>query len=412
VTGTGRRNESRLPAPEVELALLLIGTRRRRERAAGRIAELAARVDQDALAAVLTEQRVLVLAGTRLVETHPVAVTTLFRQRLDGATTVARARALGFSAVTGSIVEALERASIQAVALKGPALAGELYGDEALRDYADVDILVALADLDRAAAVTRALGWTEADPSAGKLPRLHRLLHHPDGCLPVVELHWRIHWYEARFAQVLLDRSRVCDGLRQLHYLDQLAALLLFYARDGFAGLRYAADIAAWWDRHGSPAVPARLEGLMAEHPALAAPWCAALVAAVGVGGLPDEAALAGCRARSRRSQIAARLANWDLNGDADQIQANIALMDGLLAPQRGLGAFLRRQLFWPPGSAATSASLAPEARAHALALGGVHATKMVVRYLLAIWHLRCGRSWSPLPPSVTARSNATGRDP
>jgi Uncharacterised nucleotidyltransferase len=367
------------PTPDAELALLLVGTARRRERAADRIGRLAAAVDQDALAAVLTAHRVLPLAGTRLVEAEPAAVTGAFRRRVQTAHARARMRAMGFSAATGGIVAAFDGAGIEAVPLKGPALAGELYGDEALREYADIDILVAAEHLDRAAAVARALGWSREDPIAAGLPRLHRRLQHPDASLPAVELHWRIHWYEARFARALLERSRVRDGLRRLDRLDQLAALLLFYARDGFAGLRYAADIAAWWDCYGSPAVSPALERLMAEYPALAEPWRAGLTAAVSVAGLPAEVAPEACRPRARRSRLATRLANWDLSGDPDQIYANVALIDGLLAPRRGLTAFMRRQL---------------------LGLGGAHAAKMLVRSLIALWRLRGHRRWSP-PPAV-----------
>lgn len=386
MTVTHRRNERSLVAPEAELALLLIGTRHRRERLARRITELAVTVDQDALAAVLTEQRVFLLGATRLVQSDPDAVGTRFRRRLDRALVLARARARGFGTVTSGVVDALERAGIPAVALKGSALAGRLYGDEALREYADVDVLVARTDLARAASVVRALGWVEV-PSA-ELPRLHRLLYHPGAPLPVVELHWRIHWYEARFAEALLDRSRMRDGVRHLDDLDELAALLLFYARDGLAGLRYAADVAAWWDRHGSPSVPARLEGLMAEHSELAEPWRAALLAAVAVGGLPDDAAPPRCRPRSRRGGLALRLANWELSGDPDQVDANAALMDGLLAPRPAFRAFLRRQLLPPPTALPTSR-------------GGRHAAKLLLRFILALWRLRRGRRWSELPASV-----------
>ena len=52
--------------PEAELALLLAGTRHRREAAAGRIRVLAAAMDEFAFAAVLADQRMLLLAGTRL----------------------------------------------------------------------------------------------------------------------------------------------------------------------------------------------------------------------------------------------------------------------------------------------------------------------------------------------------------
>jgi hypothetical protein len=399
VTVTHRRNERSLVAPEAELALLLIGTRHRRERLAGRITELAVTVDQDALAAVLTEQRVFLLGATRLVQSEPDAVGTRFRRRLDRAVPIARARARGFGTVTSGVVDALERAGIPAVALKGSVLAGRLYSDEALREYADVDVLVARSELARATSVVRGLGWVEA-PSA-ELPRLHRLLYHPGASLPVVELHWRIHWYEARFAEALLDRSRMRDGVRQLDDLDELAALLLFYARDGLAGLRYAADVAAWWDRHGSPTVSARLEGLMAEHPELAEPWRAALLAAMAIGGLPDDAAPPSCRPRSRRGGLAVRLANWDLSGEPDQVNANVAFMDGLLAPRPVLRAFLRRQLL--PASTALPTPRGPEPAADSRHRdrGGRHAAKLLLRFILALWRLRRGRRWSALPASV-----------
>jgi hypothetical protein len=53
------------------------------------------------------------------------------------------------------------------------------------------------------------------------------------------------------FSAAVLERSLLVDGMRRLEPVEQLAALLLFYARDGFLGLRFVADIAAWWDRHG-----------------------------------------------------------------------------------------------------------------------------------------------------------------
>ena len=199
-------------------------------------------------------------------------------------------------------------------------------------------------------AVVRALGWTHAERGDVEPPWLHRTMRHPGASLPQVELHWRIHWYETQFA-ALLERARVIDGLRRLDRIDQLAALLLFYARDGFTGLRLPADIAAWWDRHGSPAVPAGLQRLMAQHPALAEPWRAALAAALRVAGLPGEVALPGCLPQARRSEFAVRLTNWDVHGETDQIRANVGLIDGLLAPRGGLPDYLGRQLFPPLGA-------------------------------------------------------------
>ena len=54
---------------------------------------------------------------------------------------------------------ALERAGIDAVVLKGLALVARVYGDLGVRPMADVDLLVAPADLDRTAAIAADLGW-------------------------------------------------------------------------------------------------------------------------------------------------------------------------------------------------------------------------------------------------------------
>ena len=366
-----------------------MGTRQRREGAADRIAALATRVDQSALADDLIRQRVFPLAGSRLVEISPAAVTVASRQRLEEALNKARMRAMAFSALTTRLVQTLERADIAAVPLKGPIWAAELHGDEALRDYEDIDVLVAQQDLDESAEIIRSLGWTESAASGGRLERLHRILRDPRGTLPEVELHWRVHWYETEFATALLERSRVIDGLRRLDPVDQLAALLLFYARDGFAGLRLAGDIAAWWDQHGSPEVPVALEGLMAQHRALAEPLRAALTAAASVVGLPVEASRHGCRPGSRRSALTVRLSNWDLRGDIDQIYANVSLIDGLLTSRDGLSDFVRRQLFWQTRSSAREIGPRKMDR-------GVHVGKLLIRFVIAFWGLRRGRWWSP----------------
>ena len=63
-----------------------------------------------------------------------------------------------------------------------------------------------------------------------------RLLH--DAGLPDIELHWRVHWYEAEFGALALARAESGpDGVRRLRTEDDLAALMLYQARDGFAGL-------------------------------------------------------------------------------------------------------------------------------------------------------------------------------
>ncbi len=102
------------------------------------------------------------------------------------------------------------------------------------------------------------------------LPLLHFVLTHERGELPPVELHWRVHWYERAFARERpLPPSAVAGDWRPAP-ADELAALLLFYASDGFVGLRLASDLGAWWDAYGAELRADGLEELLRSYPALA----------------------------------------------------------------------------------------------------------------------------------------------
>jgi len=353
-----------------------------------------------------------VLFGSRLVEAVPTALSPDFHARLADAYDSARTGSLLYATAGRHLIDELERAGIPAVELKGAALAAELHGDEALRTSDDVDVLVPVSALDRAGAIARALGW-EAPPAAvdGALPDLHLWLAHVDGALPVVELHWRIHWYETAFADAALGRSRVVDGARRFEPVDQLAALLLFYARDGFTGLRLVADIAAWWDRYGDIAVPReRLERVIDQHPPLAEVWRASLVAVAPLAGLPAHALPGSVCRRGRRAALAGRLRNWDLRGDIDQIKANVTLVDGLLTPRHDVRAFVRRHLLVPTSFLTQVYGVAPQASLRVALWRAWHLTKTCLRYALGLWGVRGGRYWSPIPAAL-GTPDARGAD-
>src|SRR6201999_2782545 len=96
------------------------------------------------------------------------------------------------------------------------------------------------------------------------------LMHGRDE-LPPVELHWRIHWYERNFAvERLLPPASPASPDWCPEPVDELAALLLFYARDGFIDLRLATDLGAWWDVRGAGVEVGALERLLDTYPALA----------------------------------------------------------------------------------------------------------------------------------------------
>jgi putative nucleotidyltransferase-like protein len=378
---------------------------------ADRIAWLAERIDEPKFAAFLRDQRTLLLFTSRLIDQVPTALSDDFRARLRHVHRDARARSLVYITAGRHLIDELERAGIPAVELKGAALAGAVHGDEALRTYDDVDVLVPLAALNRAGSIARELGWDAPGLVPGPAPpELHLWHARTDGALPILELHWRVHWYETGFAGAALERSRVVNGVRRLDPIDQLASLLLFYARDGFAGLRLPADIGAWWDRYGDhTAVPAWLERLMAEHPALAEPWRASLLAVAAVVGLPSPAMPASVRERGRRATLASRLRNWDLRGDVDQIKANVNLVDGLLTPREEGRAFMRRHVLVPTSYLTQVYGVRPDATLRVALWRAWHVAKTCVRYALGLWGVRRGRYWSPVPAPTGRRDAAEG---
>jgi hypothetical protein len=174
------------------------------------------------------------------------------------------------------------------------------------------------------------------------LPLLHFVLTHKRGELPPVELHWWVRWYERAFAceRLLPPSVEVAVEWRPAP-ADELAALLLFYARDGFVGLRLASDLGARWDVYGEELPPGGLEELLGAYPRWRA--CCQLRRVWWSGWW--ERIFADARRLGVRQRVAVQLANPNPRSSQSQLYADMGLIDGLLAPRGGFGAFVRRRL-------------------------------------------------------------------
>jgi hypothetical protein len=353
-------------APHRELALLLAGTAARRRRSSARIHALAVAANLQAVAAELDRQRLLAILGHRLVEA--AATTSAFEALVDDVRRSASLRGMAFEAQTDQVVRALEGSGIDVLRLKGTALSERLYGDPGFRQSHDIDVLVARERLDDSVAALQALGYVRA--GGPELPVLQHVLQHPHPEIPDVDLHWRIHWYEDEFARRLLEESSVAaDGERLAPATLEFVALLLFYARDGFTGLRFPVDIATFTDVMGSEIDPGEVARIFDRHPDVAVPARAALrvLALLGAYGVGAAGPL------SRRQLLAVRVSDWQLENEVDQIVANVHLVDGLLMPPGRVLAFLRMRLlvFESPGANA------------------VHLAKQLARWALALIAIR-----------------------
>jgi hypothetical protein len=361
--------------------VLLAGCAAQRAALRERARRVLADADHEALAYELARRRLLPLVGTRALEAAGDLCPPSFHAHVRAAVTAARARGISVEADLRHATRLLADRGIHALPLKGPVLAADAHGDFGLRETDDVDLLVAPSALHEAADALTAAGYARAgDPiRPNGLPDLHIALNHPDR--PTIDLHWRVHWYEEAFSADMLARAEPGpDGLLRARPDDLAAALLLFYARDGLYGVRLAADIAGWWDRHGHALPPHFLEGHARGYPALAPSLTAAAAATERLTGAPASDWLGSAAVHGRRVELATRLSDWTQTGDRDQLAANISLADGLLGPRGSTGDFARRQL---------------RPRAGALT---PHAAKTIARYGIALWRVRGGRWWAPLP--------------
>ncbi len=383
---THRAHRALVESPEDHLIVLLASGRARRAANAQRILELASAADPDKLVHEMIRQRVLPLLGARLLDCAPSAVSSGVAAEVHAVTARAVRQGTAHEMAMLHTLETLERRGLRCMPLKGQALSRALYGGPGFRTSTDIDLLVAPSDLRGAVEVLTSVGYRVFEDSrdqGGEWPRLHVGLRPPQGTgLPPVDVHWRLHWYEETFAPGMLDRSEIDrSGIRRAQPADELAALLLFTARDGFLGLRHAVDVAARWDDGEAPVTQDDLRSIMDDHQRLIAPLRAASKVCSALLGTPrlDWTDLP---PPGRRERMAVRMADWPGRGDPDQISANVALIDALLSPPGTAQEFARRQLTAPRPNTSTAA----------------HATKTVARFGAAAWRIRRGRAYVPNP--------------
>lgn len=215
--------------------------------------------DWQALLALATDQRVRPLLYQQfqvhgLDHTVPPAISqTLHAFYLRTALqTTWRQRALH------EIALALQAVNIPLIVLKGMFLAEAVFANLALREMDDIDILVPLAQLDRASTALIALGYT---PVASPIDvQKHHLPFYSKPGAPPVELHWNIvpagHHYsiapDSLWQRALPVRIAGISvlGLAPEDLLLHLCAHTA-YVHEFMFGLRPSWDIAAVIDHYG-----------------------------------------------------------------------------------------------------------------------------------------------------------------
>lgn len=334
---------------EQQLLVLAASTADRRAAGQGQGRQLAQAVDWEKVREVLLVDRLLPALGPRLLELGGEQAELALQPALAESLEHARRKDALLQLVGEQARGALAAAGIRSAPLKGPLLGERIYGEPGRRLSGDIDLLVPPEQLTAAVEIVRELGYDPPDDEVDGqgLPLLHFSLVHSQHQLPPIELHWRIHWYERRFARErLLPPSPESRNDWRPAPEDELAALLLYYTRDGFTGLRQASDLGAWWDRFGPEVRSGALKETSAAYPELEPALTTALARAQSAVGLPRSLNRPDLRSRQR---IAVQLASREpIFRSREQLFAEIGLIDGLLTPPGGTAAFIRRQVFPP----------------------------------------------------------------
>lgn len=331
-------------APEQEIMLRALATREVRAANEERLRELAQRVDPDVLAVTLAGQGLLELVGSRLLELGTDELEGDFRGYVRAAVDQTRRMSARHQLLTVTLIRKLAESGIHSMAIKGVFMAESLHGDPALRASSDIDLLVDRSKLDEAVASLLPLGYTMAGDALTPdgLPELHQTLEPKGGTN--VEVHWRVHWNERGFARDLLARAAPDPWRGGIPTADdELAILLISFAKDAFIGLRYAADVAAWWDQHGESDGEAPLADTLRAHPELRSPILAAARVVERLAGVPALALHGHARRPTLRARLAVRLADPIAQRSFEQLGSEISLADLLLSPWRRIPSVLRR---------------------------------------------------------------------
>jgi len=242
-------------SPEFELLLACCAHRRDSNRLAQ---ALRSRIDWEIALRFAEHHRVLPALHAAISgrDDLPASIASAIRSRAEKNAL----KALRFSAELARIARGFAERGVEALAYKGPLLAQLLYGDPATRQFGDLDFLVRPADVARAKAALRDLGYELQLHLSPRQERAYlrsgyEYVFALGGQRDLLELQWRIlpKFYaiesdlEAMF-QRSVDVTIEGFRLRNPGPEDLMLALCVHAAKHGWAQLGMLRDIATLSD--------------------------------------------------------------------------------------------------------------------------------------------------------------------
>jgi hypothetical protein len=122
-------------------------------------------LDWDRYLQLVERHRTPAIAWAALQCVKGIDIPEAVREKLQQRSRNARLQTARFSLLLAQALQALERAAIPVMPMKGPLLSLDLYGDLGLRQSHDIDLACKTADIERAYHVLEETGW-QPDPIA------------------------------------------------------------------------------------------------------------------------------------------------------------------------------------------------------------------------------------------------------
>lgn len=237
-------------------------------------------IDWDRLLRLAHRNSVLPLVYRSLNTTCPELVPLDTLGRLQTSFHASSRRNLALSLELHRLLDRFTENGICAVPFKGPVLAAGVYGNLALRQFDDLDILLDDRDVPGQLTVMAALGYEPEYAIANDAFRRSRqgLSFMRDDCRVTVDLHWGIelHWSFSPHLSSHREYRRLWDRLQPLSVADRevmtlspedsLLLLSVHGAKHKWASLRWICDIAEIVQSHNALNWDALIETSTALH--------------------------------------------------------------------------------------------------------------------------------------------------
>ena len=228
---------------EHELLLVCARTRGAEARAERARQLIHGGIDWAALLTLALDHGVMPLLYRNLFILGPEAAPAPFVDNLRALAMANAYRNLSLTAELLRVISLLEDNGVPAVAYKGPVLAAVAYGDTALRQFSDLDLLVGRQDLEKVRAILLSAGFLPSHSLTKRQERAYLANTCEFGfALEDPRVYLDVHWrFAARFmgpgpdaGAALAGRRRVAVGGRSVPSLDPEDMLLVLCLNGAF----------------------------------------------------------------------------------------------------------------------------------------------------------------------------------